>query len=342
MQVMDQISRALPELLWLDRMTMIGTRITLAGQAFNSNAVANFMDNLDKVPEFQEPILSDMTAGGHRLQLHASPSTSRTSCPRPRQEGAGGRCGGAQAPPAAATHRGGDRRRGGARSTAAARGGARWRCRTGLEGKPLYYSAVVGLLVGGDDLRSRLQAPDRAAAGRDRPPGDAPRRRCRRRSRTGGRRSSSSRSSARRCAAWSWSWTSCSASCRRGATPPSCCAASGRSSSRATSASGASRLKNFVNKDFYSEWPIVINLTGGYHNLALFFDRISRFSRIINIENLNIAAARGSGDQTIAATFTVKTFIYKELPPTGGGEERQPGEALGRQGNANDHEQPTA
>jgi type IV pilus assembly protein PilN len=63
-QVMDQISRALPELLWLDRMTMIGTRITLAGRAFNSNAVANFMDNLDKVPQFQEPILSDMTQAG--------------------------------------------------------------------------------------------------------------------------------------------------------------------------------------------------------------------------------------------------------------------------------------
>jgi type IV pilus assembly protein PilO len=73
--------------------------------------------------------------------------------------------------------------------------------------------------------------------------------------------------------------------------------------------------QNFVNKDFYSEWPIVINLTGGYHNLAQFFDRISRFSRIINIENLNISAARGASDQTIAASFTVKTFVYKELPP---------------------------
>jgi len=63
-QVMDQISRALPELLWLDRMTMKGTEISLAGRAFNSNAVANFMDNLDKVAQFQEPILRDMTQAG--------------------------------------------------------------------------------------------------------------------------------------------------------------------------------------------------------------------------------------------------------------------------------------
>lgn len=63
-QVMDQVSRALPELLWLDRMSMTGGKVTLVGRAFNSNAVANFMDNLDKVKEFQEPILQDMTEQG--------------------------------------------------------------------------------------------------------------------------------------------------------------------------------------------------------------------------------------------------------------------------------------
>lgn len=72
---------------------------------------------------------------------------------------------------------------------------------------------------------------------------------------------------------------------------------------------------SFVDRDFYSEWPIKINLTGDYHNLALFFDRISRFSRIINIENLNVAASPGPGGQTIAADFTAKTFIYKEPEP---------------------------
>jgi Tfp pilus assembly protein PilO len=73
--------------------------------------------------------------------------------------------------------------------------------------------------------------------------------------------------------------------------------------------------KGFSDREFYSEWPIDINLTGSYHNLALFFDRISRFSRIINIEDLSISAAPGRGNQTIAATFTAKTFIYKETPP---------------------------
>jgi type IV pilus assembly protein PilN len=62
-RVMDQISRALPELLWLDRMEMRGGAINITGRAFNSNAVASFLDNLDRVPEFQEPTLRDLQEG---------------------------------------------------------------------------------------------------------------------------------------------------------------------------------------------------------------------------------------------------------------------------------------
>jgi type IV pilus assembly protein PilN len=65
-RVMDHISRALPELLWLDRMTMHASSIEIEGRAFNTNAVANFIENLDKVPEFEEPTLRDTSeqAGG--------------------------------------------------------------------------------------------------------------------------------------------------------------------------------------------------------------------------------------------------------------------------------------
>jgi len=65
-RVMDHISRALPELLWLDKMTMNASTISVEGRAFNTNAVANFIENLDKVPEFEEPTLKDTSeqAGG--------------------------------------------------------------------------------------------------------------------------------------------------------------------------------------------------------------------------------------------------------------------------------------
>ncbi len=60
-RVMDYVSRALPELLWLDRMKMTASTIEVEGRAFNTNAVANFIENLDKVPEFEEPTLRDTT-----------------------------------------------------------------------------------------------------------------------------------------------------------------------------------------------------------------------------------------------------------------------------------------
>jgi type IV pilus assembly protein PilN len=58
-EIMDKISRALPELLWLSKMQVVASDVSLEGQAFNTNAVANFIENLDKVPEFQEPVLQD-------------------------------------------------------------------------------------------------------------------------------------------------------------------------------------------------------------------------------------------------------------------------------------------
>lgn len=65
-------------------------------------------------------------------------------------------------------------------------------------------------------------------------------------------------------------------------------------------------------QEFYRVWPIKIDLLGGYHELALFFDRISRLSRIINIENLKITSHRRQESFTITARFTAKTFVYKE------------------------------
>ena len=63
-RVMDNISRALPELLWLTRTEVGPATITITGEAFNTNAVANFIENLDRVPEFQEPILRDTQQRG--------------------------------------------------------------------------------------------------------------------------------------------------------------------------------------------------------------------------------------------------------------------------------------
>jgi type IV pilus assembly protein PilO len=102
---------------------------------------------------------------------------------------------------------------------------------------------------------------------------------------------------------------------------------------RALAEQGDFTLKTFTpgdlqDKEFFSEWPIRINLDGTYHNLALFFDRIGRFSRIINIEDLNIGAI-GSPEHTIAASFIAKTFVYKEPTPAAPGTPGAPGAPTG-------------
>jgi Tfp pilus assembly protein PilN len=60
-KVMDRISQDLPDLVWLDRMTVSGGAISIAGRGLNPNAIANFVDNVKNDPMFEEPELSNLT-----------------------------------------------------------------------------------------------------------------------------------------------------------------------------------------------------------------------------------------------------------------------------------------
>jgi len=59
-RIMDQISRDLPDLVWLDRMDITGGRISLSGRGLNPNAIALFVENVKKDPYFEEPQLGTM------------------------------------------------------------------------------------------------------------------------------------------------------------------------------------------------------------------------------------------------------------------------------------------
>jgi len=80
-----------------------------------------------------------------------------------------------------------------------------------------------------------------------------------------------------------------------------------------------------VNKEFYQEWPIAMGVLGSYHNLALFFDKVSRLPRLVNVSNLKInSLGNQTQSQTISAGATATTFVYLETPP-GGGPPKPPG-----------------
>lgn len=73
---------------------------------------------------------------------------------------------------------------------------------------------------------------------------------------------------------------------------------------------------SLVEREFYKEWPITISLDGQYHNLAVFFDKIRRYPRIFNIENLDMRAIKDQqGGHTLSTSFVAKTFVYSEPEP---------------------------
>jgi type IV pilus assembly protein PilO len=78
-------------------------------------------------------------------------------------------------------------------------------------------------------------------------------------------------------------------------------------------------------KQLHAEWPIALEVDGTYHNLGYFFDRIGRFSRLINISNVEIQAKeRQEVGSTISARFVATAFVLLDsarpgAKPAGGG-----------------------
>lgn len=70
-----------------------------------------------------------------------------------------------------------------------------------------------------------------------------------------------------------------------------------------------------VTKQLHAEWPIKLELDGTYHNLATFFDRVGKFTRIVNITGLEIKGKdKPATDSTITATCTATTFVLLDKP----------------------------
>src|SRR5215470_17411011 len=72
-----------------------------------------------------------------------------------------------------------------------------------------------------------------------------------------------------------------------------------------------------VMKQLHAEWPIALELEGTYHNLATFFDRVGKFTRIVNISGLDVKGKeKPEGNNTITATCVATTFVLLEKPAT--------------------------
>ena len=71
-----------------------------------------------------------------------------------------------------------------------------------------------------------------------------------------------------------------------------------------------------VTKPTHAEWPITLELDGTYHNLGQFFDRVSKFPRIINVSGVTIKGKdKPQPGSTISALCIATTYVLIETPP---------------------------
>ncbi|MGM0417730.1 MAG: type 4a pilus biogenesis protein PilO [Thermodesulfobacteriota bacterium] len=60
-------------------------------------------------------------------------------------------------------------------------------------------------------------------------------------------------------------------------------------------------------KDFYAEIPVAMTIKGSFHQIALFFDKVSRFDRIVDIRSSNLDL---SNENEIMASCNAVTYRF--------------------------------
>jgi len=66
-------------------------------------------------------------------------------------------------------------------------------------------------------------------------------------------------------------------------------------------------------KDFYMEIPVAIEVSGSYHNVAMFFDKVGGMERIINILNVSMMPVK-ERSTTLTTKCDAVTYRFKGEP----------------------------
>jgi len=74
-----------------------------------------------------------------------------------------------------------------------------------------------------------------------------------------------------------------------------------------------------VEHDFYAEVPFTLELEGNYHNIAMFFERVAKLPRIVNIGSMRVQTRPGAKDVEtmlrVEGTATTFRFLNTEADP---------------------------
>ena len=71
---------------------------------------------------------------------------------------------------------------------------------------------------------------------------------------------------------------------------------------------------------FYAAIPVVMSVTGNYHEIGVFLDSLSKLARIINVTNIKMGGPQLVNDKLVVhASYVATTFRFLNQAPAGGG-----------------------
>ena len=68
----------------------------------------------------------------------------------------------------------------------------------------------------------------------------------------------------------------------------------------------------FQKKELYTQQPYQIQVTGGYHDIALFFDKLAHMRRIVNVSGLELTSVVKKTQALVGARFDA--MVYMQNP----------------------------
>ena len=71
--------------------------------------------------------------------------------------------------------------------------------------------------------------------------------------------------------------------------------------------------KGEVSVNFYAKIPVAMSISGNYHSIAVFFDKVSKLARIVNVTDIKLGEPKIENEKVILeAAFTATTFKFIE------------------------------
>lgn len=72
-------------------------------------------------------------------------------------------------------------------------------------------------------------------------------------------------------------------------------------------------------QSFYASIPIVMSVTGNYHEIGVFLDALSKLARIVNVTNIKMGGAKMTNEKLVVnASYVATTFRFLPQPAGAG------------------------